>query len=107
MYAMRYGTLPLTRPVGGLADTVVDASGTIDGEGATGFTFREPDAANLLAGLGRVAERFRDQATWRRMQHAAMTRDFGWDMSARQYIGVYDSLLPEERVPDIEPKQAA
>lgn len=108
MYAMRYGTLPLTRPVGGLADTVVDASGTIDGDGATGFTFSKPDAAGLLSGLGRVAELFRDQSAWRRMQRSAMTRDFGWDMSARQYIDVYDSLLPrEERMPDFEPKQAA
>lgn len=108
MYAMRYGTLPLTRPVGGLADTVVDTAGTIDGEGATGFTFREPDAAGLLSGLDRVAERFRDQATWRRMQHAAMTRDFGWDMSARRYIEVYDSLLPEQDMrSNAEPKQAA
>jgi len=37
-----------------------------------------------------------------------MTRDFGWDMSARQYIEVYDSLLPEQNLPaDIESKQAA
>src|SRR5262249_26228631 len=59
MYAMRYGTLPLTRPVGGLADTVVDAGGTIDGAGATGFTFSEADAAGMLSGLERAAERFR------------------------------------------------
>jgi starch synthase len=108
MYAMRYGTLPLTRPVGGLADTVVDASGTIDGDGATGFTFSAPDAAGLLSGLNCVAERFRDQAAWRRMQRSAMTRDFGWDMSARQYIDVYNGLLPHVgALPGAEAKHAA
>jgi starch synthase len=108
MYAMRYGTLPLTRPVGGLADTVVDASGTIDGDGATGFTFEAPDAEGLMSGLNRATERFRDQAVWRRMQRSAMTRDFGWDMSARQYMNVYNGLLPHTAlVQDIEAKQAA
>ncbi len=108
MYAMRYGALPLTRPVGGLADTVVDASGTLDGDGATGFTFREPDAAGLLSALDRAAAQFRDQVAWRRMQHTAMTRDFGWDLSARQYSEIYGSLLPDdERVGGAMRKQAA
>ena len=106
MYAMRYGTLPLTRPVGGLADTVVDASGTLDGDGATGFTFSEPDEAGLLSGLERAAERFRHRASWRRMQHAAMTRDFGWDLSAQRYIELYESLLPDD-APDALQKHAA
>jgi starch synthase len=105
MYAMRYGTLPLTRPVGGLADTVVDASGALDGAGATGFTFSEPDAAGLLSGLERAAEGFRDQANWQRMQHAAMTRDFGWDLSAQRYIELYESLLPDD-APESLPRAA-
>jgi starch synthase len=85
MYAMRYGTLPVTRLVGGLADTV---------DGATGFTFDEPNAEGLVTCLGRAADRFRDKSSWRRLQHAAMTRDFGWDASARRYLAVYAGLLP-------------
>ena len=106
MYAMRYGALPLTRPVGGLADTVVDATGTIDGDGATGFTFRDPDAAGLLSALDRAAAQFRDRVAWRRMQHTAMTRDFGWDLSARRYTQIYASLLPKEP-PETVQKRAA
>ena len=92
MYAMRYGTLPVTRPVGGLADTVVDAA---DAAGATGFTFAEPNAAGLLACLGRAADHFRDKSSWRRLQHTAMARDFGWDASAQRYLAVYRDLLPQ------------
>jgi starch synthase len=91
MYAMRYGTLPVTRPVGGLADTVVDAA---DEAGATGFMFAEPTAAGLLACLGRAADHFQDKSSWRRLQHTAMARDFGWDASAQRYLALYRELLP-------------
>jgi starch synthase len=108
MYAMRYGTLPVTRPVGGLADTVVDSAGTAaDDAGATGFTFAEPSAEGLLACLGRAAGRFRDKAAWRRLQHTGMTRDFGWDASARRYLAVYHDLLPETAWPADEVLQPA
>jgi starch synthase len=95
MYAMRYGTLPVTRAIGGLADTVVDASGTpADGDGATGFTFAEPSATGLAACLGRAANGFRDKPWWRRLQYADTTRDFDWDASALHYLAVYRALLP-------------
>jgi starch synthase len=95
MYAMRYGTLPITRAVGGLADTVVDASDTpVDGDGATGFTFAEPSVNGLATCLGRAANRFRDKPSWRRLQYTAMTREFGWDASALRYLAVYRELLP-------------
>jgi len=84
-----------TRAIGGLADTVVDASGTLaDGDGATGFTFAEPSATGLAACLGRAANGFRDKPWWRRLQYADKTRDFDWDASALHYLAVYRALLP-------------
>jgi hypothetical protein len=74
-----------TRAIGGLADTVVDASGTAaDGDRATG----------LAACLGRAANGFRDKPWWRRLQYADKTRDFDWDASALHYLAVYRALLP-------------
>jgi hypothetical protein len=74
-----------TRAIGGLADTVVDASGTpADGDRATG----------LAACLGRAVNGFRDKPWWRRLQYADKTRDFDWDASALHYLAVYRALLP-------------
>jgi starch synthase len=88
MSSQRYGTVPVVRATGGLADTVrnVDAA---SGEG-TGFTFREATGAALLAALRRALEVYRDRAAWRRIQAAGMRQDFSWDASARQYAAVYE-----------------
>src|SRR5665213_3525020 len=73
LYAMHYGTLPVTRPVGGLADSVVDAGdATVPRVGATGFTFAEESAAGLLSGLDRACARFASRRTWQHMRLAAM-----------------------------------
>lgn len=93
MYAMRYGALPVTRAVGGLADTVddVEASGTA--AGGTGFVFAAPDIAALGACLGRAIGWYRRQDSWQPVQRRAMKRDFGWERSARRYLAVYDGLI--------------
>jgi len=88
MYSLRYGTVPVVRATGGLADTVRDVD-PATGEG-TGFVFGEPTAAALLAALGRALDLYRDRPAWRRVQLAGMRRDFSWDGSARQYAGLYE-----------------
>ncbi len=100
MYAMRYGALPVTRKVGGLADTVTDIDSTQTGrrEG-TGFTFDDPTAAALAGCLRRAGHRFRDPVAWRRAQRAAMGRDFGWEVSARRYLALYDDLVVSADAP--------
>jgi starch synthase len=87
MYSSRYGTLPLVRAVGGLADTV-DNLDPATGRG-TGFAFEEYSAEALLATLKWALETFRDKRIWRGMQVAGMARDFSWDASAREYVKVY------------------
>ncbi|WP_287788174.1 glycogen synthase GlgA [Acidiphilium sp.] len=100
MYAMRYGALPVTRRVGGLADTVTDIDNPPNGrrEG-TGFIFDDPTAAGLVGCLRRAGRRFRDPVAWRRAQRAAMGRDFGWEMSARRYRALYDDLVVSADAP--------
>lgn len=83
IYAMRYGTLPLVRATGGLADTV--------GED-TGFRFERFDPYALLACL-RDALRVYGSGRWTMMKEAAMRRDFSWRQAAEGYIRLYRSAL--------------
>lgn len=88
MYSLRYGTVPVVRATGGLADTVRDVD-PATGDG-TGFTFTEASAGALLGALGRALEIYRDRTAWRRIQAAGMRQDFSWDASAREYAGLYE-----------------
>jgi len=95
MYAMRYGALPVTRPVGGLADTVRDIdTAQPERTTGTGFFFAAPTSAALAACVARAATLFRDRPAWRRCQRNAMQRDFGWEPSARRYLALYRALVP-------------
>ena len=93
MYSQRYGTPPVVRATGGLADTVVDCTPATLAEGsASGFVFHQPSAAALLGAIERAARTWRDGATWRALQKNGMARDFSWGESARRYAGIYAQL---------------
>ena len=90
MYGMRYGTLPVVRATGGLADTVIDATAAnLEHETSTGFTFVEPTADALVECTRRALRTFRQPIQWRRMQARAMARDSGWSRSAKSYHDLY------------------
>jgi starch synthase len=96
LYALRYGSLPLVRRVGGLADTVVDATPTSLSDGtATGFAFDDETPQGLISAVGRAVALFHERETWQRMMSRAMTRDFSWQAAARQYIAIYRALRPD------------
>jgi starch synthase len=91
---MHYGTLPVARLVGGLADSVTDAGdATVPCPAATGFCFAEESALGLLAGLDRARVQFAHPDTWHRMQRTAMARDFSWETAARRYLELYEDLV--------------
>jgi starch synthase len=92
LYSMRYGTPPVVRRTGGLADSVRDPDEAPAGE-ATGFVFDTPDAAALLAAVQRALATFRDPATWRALQTNGMRGDFSWAASARAYLAVYQTAI--------------
>ncbi len=95
LYALRYGTVPLVRRVGGLADTVVDATAASLADGtATGFAFDEESPQALLSTIARAAALFREPAAWQRIVRRAMTRDFSWEAAARRYLALYRELRP-------------
>ncbi|MFT3665674.1 glycogen synthase GlgA [Piscinibacter sp.] len=93
LYGLRYGTLPVVRRVGGLADTVVDADEAALREGrATGFTFDEASPAALEAALARAVRAHAQPALWRKLMTTAMAQDFSWDGAAGGYLALYRRL---------------
>ncbi len=89
-------TLPLVRRVGGLADTVVDATAISLADGsADGFAFEGDSPPALMAAVQRANTLFRERAIWLRMMRRAMTRDFSWTAAARRYVAVYRELRPD------------
>lgn len=93
IYAMRYGTLPIVRRTGGMADSVVDAiESSIHCENATGFAFDSPTADDLIACVHRALALYEKPTVWRRIQSCAMRRDFGWQRPTRAYVDLYRTL---------------
>jgi starch synthase len=93
LYALRYGTLPLVRRVGGLADTVIDATpDNLQSDRATGFVFDEASRHAFAARIREACALYRDESAWRKVQQRGMDRDFSWDDSAANYEALYRSL---------------
>ena len=95
MYNLRYGTVPVVRGVGGLADTVresVGGSRTPEGA-ATGFVFHDYTPQALYEALQRALSAFRNPVLWRALQGAGMGEDLSWDRSAQEYVKVYDRAI--------------
>jgi starch synthase len=95
MYSLRYGTVPVVRAVGGLADTVRDY--TPRRSNATGFVFNEYTGAALLAALQRALAAFKNKRRWRALQLAGMREDHSWDRSAREYVKIYERAIGRGR----------
>jgi starch synthase len=88
MYSQRYGTPPIVRATGGLADTVED--------GVTGFVFAEASSAALAAAARRALAAYREPGRWQALQRAGMARDFSWSAAARRYADLYLRLATLE-----------
>jgi len=94
-YAMRYGSLPIVRLTGGLADTVVDCSDRTMRDGtANGFAFEAMTADDMLACLDRALAVYGQPVSWRRTQRRAMESFHGWEGAAQRYIEIYRRLAP-------------
>lgn len=94
MYSLIYGTVPIVRETGGLADTVVNYNEET-GEG-NGFVFKKYDADTFLKEIKRAVKIFEDTKTWQKIMKAGMKSDFSWLSSAKKYIDLYKKVLDEE-----------
>ncbi|MEG1641667.1 MAG: glycogen/starch synthase [Synergistaceae bacterium] len=93
LIAFKYGTIPVARATGGLADTVIDADTSQDG---TGFIFSDFATEELSMALERALNAKKDAKRWSNIIKNAMSSDFSWDKSAKDYINVYNSILTSD-----------
>ena len=91
IYSLKYGTVPVVRETGGLADTVVDADAN-PAEG-TGFTFRRYEAEELMGAVSRALAAYADRPRWDGIVRRGMALDFSWEASARTYVDLYGKAL--------------
>jgi starch synthase len=93
LYSLAYGTIPIVRATGGLADTVIDASpaALLNGT-ATGFSFVEANAPALLGAINRALALWPDRAAWSKLIRTAMRTDWSWDRVALSYRELYEEV---------------
>ena len=97
MYSLKYGTIPVVRNTGGLADSI-DAFDPKTGLG-TGFKFQDYSAEALVRSVAEAAAVYKNMSIWRGLMDKAMTRDFSWTRSAGAYLDLYQRMLEKERYP--------
>lgn len=87
LISFKYGTIPIVRKTGGLADTVQNFnSKTGDG---TGFVFEEYSAKALVVAIRHACETFHKKTLWKKLQEKVMRLDYSWEASARKYVELY------------------
>ncbi len=91
MYSLKYGTIPVVREVGGLADTVTDYGS--DNCHGTGFVFKEKDSKAMLTAIKRAVDLFARKRTWTKFMKVGMKKDFSWSRTAKKYSKLYNNLL--------------
>jgi starch synthase len=101
MISMRYGTIPVVRATGGLADTVVDADASA--EYGNGFSFDDPHSDYLADAARRAMAAIADPPRWRQIQTRAMAEDFSWRGPAREYVAAYRRAIASAAAPGARP----
>jgi len=91
MYSLKYGTVPLVRATGGLADTVQDYNPTTGG--GTGFTFRGYHSGDFVDTVREALVVYRDRERWKRLVIRGMRADFSWERAAGEYVNLYEKAL--------------
>ena len=91
MYSLRYGTIPVVRATGGLADTVEEFD--LKKNTGNGFKFEDYSASALVSSLRRAVAVYQQKEKWRRLIRNAMACDFSWERSAQDYVRLYEKIL--------------
>ncbi len=99
MYSLKYGTVPVVRATGGLADTVVDAdTSAISAGNANGFSFSPYNVEALEVTLNRAVGMYNDyQDLWKQLVNTGMRQDFSWAASAKRYEQLYEKTIAQHR----------
>ena len=99
LYSLKYGTVPVVRETGGLADTITNVSpDSLEVGTANGFSFREYTAEALQDILEQAIGTYRDNPeTWKQIVETGMSQDWSWDRSAKQYVELYQKTIDARR----------
>jgi starch synthase len=97
LYSLKYGTIPVVRATGGLKDSVAEYD-PATGKG-NGFLFEQYDSAAFLTALDRALAVFHRKEQWRTLMRTAMTADYSWSRSAREYSNLYVNLVQPTGTP--------
>ncbi len=93
LYSLRYGTVPIVRRIGGLADTVIDATPENIAEGsATGIVFDDAEAPALMHAVDRAIALRQNPRTWKKIIATGMRQNFSWQKSAAEYLSLYRQI---------------
>jgi len=95
MYSMVYGTIPIVRETGGLADTVKKFNEKT-GEG-TGFVFKKYDVDDMINEIKRAIKVYANKDVWTKLIKTGMKQDFSWNLSVKKYIDLYRKIVSEDR----------
>jgi starch synthase len=88
LYSLRYGTIPVVRSTGGLADTVAN----YDRDKGTGFAFAGYTSAEMMTALKKALTVYADRDAWQALMIRAMSEDWSWDRSAEKYMQLYRNI---------------
>jgi starch synthase len=99
IYSLKYGTVPIVRKIGGLADTVHDwfDSKLKKEETGTGFTFYKYDFNALLETVKTAIDTFADKKIWEIIQKNGMKENFSWQTSAGKYLDLYKDIVKDKK----------
>lgn len=92
LYSLKYGTIPVVSPTGGLKDTIKPVENE-SVENATGFVMQSTDADSLLQSIKDAVKLFQDQESWETLMRNAMAEDYSWEVSAQKYLALYNELI--------------
>jgi starch synthase len=100
LYSLRYGTVPLVRATGGLADTITGYDALMPSAAANGFVFQEYSSLALGECLRQACDAFRRPDVWRKLVAAGMGQDWSWTRSAKQYVELYRKTMERGGIVD-------
>jgi len=95
MISLRYGSIPVVRHTGGLADTIQDFDPRT--QQGNGFSFERYNQIDLYTAIVRAVENYKHAETWRMLQKRGMLADYSWTASARKYEDLYEKALQFRR----------
>jgi starch synthase len=90
LYSLRYGTVPIVRATGGLADTVIEYD--VRSDRGTGFVFHDYSAVDMMAAIERALVIYADSERWQRLMVRDMMQRWSWEESARKYMELYEKI---------------